>query len=982
MAFTLNVLHQFHIHHLEAKESAYDFIGSLRRLTDNVFASETSDPYPQFLSVMRFWRVLIAQKRLGQAHGIDECLPHQPKGNLIVFCPSCPEPGLNMEENWQEMPDELKHLHQTQLTANGNFHANRYTKNSGPDDYSLFDGLAYYPSEAEFQAYLKTIPKKDPNEKIECFTVKAASKKDEENSILSQTGVINIQCPHGCVKSFANTDYALATALHQTKKLHNAQDAENVLKGCNFLFSYDISCTYLVNIVDRFEKNFPDLVPAVKQFHFLIPLVHVHNHKENCTYKYAASYIYNTGHFHGETAEHEWVELNQLAAQIRQMNNGHCQDAIIDHHSDWNFKKLANVYLYAQKRNHFVGLTLLHADRVPLWNKEDRTKRTLNKNKEVECVYQHNQTKVPSHVKIYDVLINIEKSKDSNGTANSPGCRLVRCINEGLEIERLQRTLHAKVQISLKTPTDLILKEIDLQRRKLRPQINKWKVFYQETTCISYDTLYEDLRSQSTTSATIPNIRDPTLTSTTLAQSAKPAAEDRPECETLCLPSVLTEEQRTTHKLQEFASCEMKLRKGRAFDAIRTTQMIVKLIVSLQDDRVQNARGHTSVTRAIGKIDDAILQRNLQIEEYNACCSRMILLGSRSYESLFPLLTEKDTIWKSTHKCRGIGDSRQMEGQIWNTGITGGAQVKQLTSLHSAVGTMSPMAATAADVSTKGTKAKARSDVKAIKDKKGTKRRIGITEVTTSASDVRDSSNANEKHTHIGWIWQLGSIGKLSMEDLQEWSEEADRVQFFRAEAEMQRWLEEHEIKQAQFMRCIRSFAGLSRTWGELAVKNTGSPGRVAYAKKTAARFARLEHRAWQQFVKAGYQDCLSAMDKGISLASLVQCDRSSRPSCKRTSALACTKPAALPCAPPLQQGMWASLFAFPLTPFPSSTPSHDPSPSKPSPSPILDDLDAPQLAHPRHVPLPFNKGFGSASTQFDTPQRIYHPSKPPPLHK
>lgn len=42
MAFTFAVLHQFHVQHLESKISAYDFIGSLRRLTDNAFASQVS----------------------------------------------------------------------------------------------------------------------------------------------------------------------------------------------------------------------------------------------------------------------------------------------------------------------------------------------------------------------------------------------------------------------------------------------------------------------------------------------------------------------------------------------------------------------------------------------------------------------------------------------------------------------------------------------------------------------------------------------------------------------------------------------------------------------------------------------------------------------------------------------------------------------------------------------------------------------------
>jgi len=40
MAFTWHVCHLFHILHLESKISTHDFIGSLRRLTDNTFAQD------------------------------------------------------------------------------------------------------------------------------------------------------------------------------------------------------------------------------------------------------------------------------------------------------------------------------------------------------------------------------------------------------------------------------------------------------------------------------------------------------------------------------------------------------------------------------------------------------------------------------------------------------------------------------------------------------------------------------------------------------------------------------------------------------------------------------------------------------------------------------------------------------------------------------------------------------------------------------
>lgn len=51
------------------------------------------------------------------------------------------------------------HLIQTQYTADGNHHSNKYAKNTDPDDVSLYDGRAYYPNDAEYRDYIKNLPK-------------------------------------------------------------------------------------------------------------------------------------------------------------------------------------------------------------------------------------------------------------------------------------------------------------------------------------------------------------------------------------------------------------------------------------------------------------------------------------------------------------------------------------------------------------------------------------------------------------------------------------------------------------------------------------------------------------------------------------------------------------------------------------------------------------------------------------------------------
>ncbi|KAJ3493118.1 hypothetical protein NLJ89_g11089 [Agrocybe chaxingu] len=356
-AFTFQTLKTFHILHLESKVAAYDFIGSLRRLTDNMFAHKTPDPYPQFRLVVRVWRLLTATKRLGQAHGIDALLPNRPPGNLLVYCPACPEPQVNMEPHWDQTPVEYRHLNQTQHTADGNHHANKFIKNTDPDDVCLFGDRAYFPDNVKFKAYLINQPADLP-EKTTCSYLNAVNKQNRKKfKNMDITGIVNIQCSHVFVKSsvdlqlgerFVNTDYALAMAIRQ----YSLQSPDATDFGCSFitncdhLVSYDISCAYWVNAVDRFERNFPDLVDAIRRIRFLIPLVHVQNHKDNCMYQFSSAYTDGAGHFHGETAEHVWPELNQLGAQTRQMNNGNRQETLSDHHSDWNWKKTANLGVY------------------------------------------------------------------------------------------------------------------------------------------------------------------------------------------------------------------------------------------------------------------------------------------------------------------------------------------------------------------------------------------------------------------------------------------------------------------------------------------------------------------------------------------------------------------------------------------------------------------------------------------------------------
>lgn len=77
----------------------------------------------------------------------------------------------------------FRHLNHTLLTLDGNFHANRYKKNSTPDDYSLFAGRAYFPKDADFRAYLRSLPAKDINDVCDCEGMNVANLSNFQNPL-------------------------------------------------------------------------------------------------------------------------------------------------------------------------------------------------------------------------------------------------------------------------------------------------------------------------------------------------------------------------------------------------------------------------------------------------------------------------------------------------------------------------------------------------------------------------------------------------------------------------------------------------------------------------------------------------------------------------------------------------------------------------------------------------------------------------------
>jgi hypothetical protein len=91
-------------------------------------------------------RKLQVSKRFGSVYK-ETSLP----GSLTLFCPSCPQPGINLPPNWKDLPSWVT---RRTITVDGNFHAD-HIKMRRPDlDITLSNGQGFMVEDKKYMEYL------------------------------------------------------------------------------------------------------------------------------------------------------------------------------------------------------------------------------------------------------------------------------------------------------------------------------------------------------------------------------------------------------------------------------------------------------------------------------------------------------------------------------------------------------------------------------------------------------------------------------------------------------------------------------------------------------------------------------------------------------------------------------------------------------------------------------------------------------------
>jgi hypothetical protein len=72
---------------------------------------------------------------------------------LAIFCPACPQPGINLPEGWEKEKDQSKYIRS--FVMDGNFKAEHMNMKNAGDDVSLSEGTGFMVKDKEYKEHIR-----------------------------------------------------------------------------------------------------------------------------------------------------------------------------------------------------------------------------------------------------------------------------------------------------------------------------------------------------------------------------------------------------------------------------------------------------------------------------------------------------------------------------------------------------------------------------------------------------------------------------------------------------------------------------------------------------------------------------------------------------------------------------------------------------------------------------------------------------------
>ncbi|SJL18909.1 uncharacterized protein ARMOST_22511 [Armillaria ostoyae] len=597
-ATTFQALDLFMACTLTGKMSAFDFYKAMTYLTDALGLDIPKNRYKPLLCMVREYRHLLLLLRAGKGNECDGASRVAP-GELAMECPACPNPHVNLPEDWRDAPPLLQYLYRKLVAIDANFRLRNLLRSDDITDPGLHTGLAYFVEAEKYKAHVaKYATQKDIST---CSGFKTLSHAETKNSTgLRATGVVMCICGrHEMVgklsvgdlqkgERYCNTDYVTCSAL----------------SGCaltSLFFTYDIACQWFPGLTERMKALPEDLrIHHEIRLDCGVPKLHCRAHKLECQCRYSMNIQPGVGRLDGEGIERLWAIMNGCASSTKEMGPGSRRDTLDCHFNFLNWGKFVSFgIVLARKlikaREELVRQTEVHelftkclpiAGLAEKWTAEV-TEWEADMSKPID----------ETMAAVRERLEEEERLAAGDKIHETSPCG---CLWLGLQLEDQQQ------RIRVLADGDRVLSQAeatDLKRRRVRLQKNL--------------RLFRKLQAVYIPGAAIQIARE------NVAREVEVQVED----EKIWLPSDFSAGSRPKACYKGLAEKEEELREAECLDGLETIRNAQRTLRAFYAYRDQNIRGQAALTRAGSTVERQIERSKFAEEKYRR--GREALLGLR-----------------------------------------------------------------------------------------------------------------------------------------------------------------------------------------------------------------------------------------------------------------------------------------------------------------------------------------------------------------
>ncbi|KAG1884252.1 hypothetical protein F4604DRAFT_1878716 [Suillus subluteus] len=633
-AFTFRVLDDFLLDNLECGTSAMNYYSKLRRMTSSMFPHLVPDRYRELMRVARQSRQLKTMKWHGFGHRSD--IPST--GELALFCPACPQPGINVLVAGDEsLDDDDKNSPSWKYTRSfvmdGNFKAEHLHPIKPFDEVWLSNGLSFMVGKDRYKMHLAEAA--DMVEKSSCNNHRAVNQANAAWHKLESTSIGGVACarhscfvPHSMVdfqkgERQMNMDYALCEAAR-----HNM---EGISRAITF---YDINCQYN----KHFRAQDLTIIPGI-----------------GCYVRYASNFIEGIGRIDGEIMETLWAP--------RGMSSPHRQECLDYQMNDSNFCKMIRIKrTLCQSGKAFNRLDeAAPAHLKTEWSARERRAQSSRLNDpEAMDEYEINIKKAPSRKEIE--LRLLEEGSAHNA---APSCRsVVTWISTGLAIEEAQIALLIEVRRMGRRSTETQRLDIARQQDHLQGQIDGF-------TQSALTHLGEGFDADDEPDDLNVDILDDLDDDPADFSKTSDTWTNSPELTVIPLPSNLGVDRCRRCMAEDLIPLEMSLREGQANDTLHNLRIHLCNKAILFRTAVRQAKSQALKTRAWSQVTSVQQAVSLHASIYTKTRKQMMKLepGQDQLQKYKPLLREQLKISTAVGDPNARGQRNKSLAWFWSVEV-------------------------------------------------------------------------------------------------------------------------------------------------------------------------------------------------------------------------------------------------------------------------------------------------------------------------